>query len=144
MLAAASAVGNCLGCSVLDNRSWPGIWAGAALVNASVQSSVVAAVTIGTGNTLEALTGALLIRRFSGVPYRFERGEDAVKFFAVVAPSAAVAATIGVSGLAFAGAAPVGVRTRATRALRKERDSLESKVQESTRELQSEIGRAHV
>jgi PAS domain S-box-containing protein len=91
---------------VLGNRCWPGIWAGAALVNASVQSSVVAAVTIGTGNTLEALTGALLIGRFIDIPYRFERGEDVVKFFALVAPSAAVAATIGVSGLAFAGAVP--------------------------------------
>ena len=81
-------------------RVWPGIWIGAALANASVQSSMMAAIMIGTGNTLEALAGAVLVRHFIGVPYHFERSEDVVKFFALTALSAAIAATIGVTGLA--------------------------------------------
>ncbi len=76
-------------------RIWPGIWAGAALVNFTINSSVFAAVVIGSGNTLEALAGAALVRRFIGVPHRFERGEDVVIFMAAAFVSAAVAATCG-------------------------------------------------
>jgi len=85
----------------LGNRVWPGVWIGAALVNLTVESSWLASALIGTGNTLEALAGATLIRRFIGVPYRFERGEDVVKFIALSALSATVAATIGVMPLVF-------------------------------------------
>ena len=42
------------------NRVWPGIWLGAALANVTVQSSALAAVFIGSGNTLEAVVGAAL------------------------------------------------------------------------------------
>jgi diguanylate cyclase (GGDEF)-like protein/PAS domain S-box-containing protein len=84
----------------LGNRICPGIWLGAALVNLTVESSLLAAVFIGTGNTLEALAGAALIRRFLGVPYRFEHGEDAVKFIGLAAFGATVAATIGLLPLA--------------------------------------------
>jgi len=80
----------------LGTRVWPGVWIGAALVNLTVESSWLASALIGTGNTLEALAGATLIRRFIGVPYRFERGEDVVKFIALSALSATVAATVGV------------------------------------------------
>jgi diguanylate cyclase (GGDEF)-like protein/PAS domain S-box-containing protein len=85
----------------LGNRVWPGIWIGAALVNLTVESSWLASVLIGTGNTLEALAGATLVRRFIGVPYRFERGEDVVKFIALSALSATVAATVGTMPLVF-------------------------------------------
>ena len=85
----------------LGSRVWPGVWIGAALVNLTVEFSWVASALIGTGNTLEALAGATLIRRFIGVPYRFERGEDVVKFIALSALSATVAATVGVMPLVF-------------------------------------------
>src|SRR5258706_162778 len=85
----------------LGNRVWPGVWVGAALVNLTVESSWLASALIGTGNTLEALAGATLIRRFIGVPYRFERGEEVVKFIALSALSATLAATIGVVPLVF-------------------------------------------
>lgn len=78
------------------NRVLPGIWLGAALANVTVQSSALAAVFIGTGNTLEAVVGASLIRHFIGVPRRFERGEDVFKFVGLVAIASLVAATIGV------------------------------------------------
>ena len=87
---------------LLGSRIWPGIWLGAALVNYTVNASVFAAVTIGTGNTLEALAGAALIRRFIGIPHQFDRGEDVVKFVALAALSATIAATIALLPLAFA------------------------------------------
>ena len=76
-------------------RIWPGIWLGAALVNLTVQSSLIAAVAIGSGNVLEALAGASLIRRHIGVPRTFRRGEDVFRFVALVAAASTIAATIG-------------------------------------------------
>jgi integral membrane sensor domain MASE1 len=84
----------------LGNRIFPGIWIGAALVNLTVESSLLTAGFIGIGNTLEALAGAALIRRSLGVPFRFERGEDAVKFIGLSALAATIAATIGLLPLA--------------------------------------------
>ena len=79
------------------NRVWPGIWLGAALANLTVQASALGAVLIGTGNALEAVVGASLIRRFIGVPRRFDSGEDVFKFVGSAAIASTVAATIGVS-----------------------------------------------
>jgi diguanylate cyclase (GGDEF)-like protein len=88
---------------LLGNRIWPGIWLGATLANLTVASAPIAAVLIGTGNTLEALAGAALIRRFVGIPYRFERAGDVVKFVAFAALSSTIAATIAVGSLALEG-----------------------------------------
>src|SRR5262249_2619536 len=90
-------------------RVWPGVWIGAALVNLTVQSSVVAAVMIGTGNVIEALVGAALIKRQIGVPRRFQRGEDVFKFVALAAGASTIAATIGTLAVA-TGGGPAGVR----------------------------------
>lgn len=86
---------------LLGNRLWPGIWFGAALVNFTINSSFFAAVLIGSGNTLEALAAAALIRRFISVPYRFARGEDVVTFVAACVLSATVAATTALVPLEF-------------------------------------------
>ena len=86
------------------NRAWPGIWLGAALANVMVQSSALAALFIGTGNTLEALVGATLIRHYLGVPRRFSCGEDVFKFVALIAIASMVAATIGVLSIIATGA----------------------------------------
>ncbi|HKA42958.1 MAG TPA: MASE1 domain-containing protein [Burkholderiales bacterium] len=81
---------------LLGNRAWPGIWLGAALVNLTIETSPVAAVLVGTGNTLEALVGAALVRRLIGRNRYFDRSEDVVKFVGASALCAAIAATIGV------------------------------------------------
>src|SRR6266704_175002 len=86
---------------LLGTRIWPGIWLGASLVNITVQSSLVAATLMGAGNTLEALAGAALVRAFIGLPGPFRHGEDVVKFVAIAAASATVAATVAAAPLAF-------------------------------------------
>ena len=78
---------------LLGPRVWPGIWLGAALVNITVQASLMAAVIIGTGNTLEALAGAALVRRQLGVQREFKRGWDVSQFIGIAILSAAIAAT---------------------------------------------------
>ena len=86
---------------LLGNRMWPAIWLGATLVNVTVKSSLLATVLIGTSFTLEALAGAALVRTFLGVHRSFQRGEDVVKFAAIAALSAAIAATVAVVPLMF-------------------------------------------
>src|SRR5712691_7562809 len=85
---------------LLGSRIWPGIWLGASLVNITVQSSLVAATLMAAGNTLEALAGAALVRAFIGLPGAFRRGEDVVKFVAIAAASATIAATVAAGPLA--------------------------------------------
>ena len=86
---------------LLGNRIWPGIWLGASLVNVTVQSSLVAATLMGAGNTLEALAGAALCRALIGLPGTFRRGEEVVKFVAIAAASATIAATVAAAPLGF-------------------------------------------
>jgi diguanylate cyclase (GGDEF)-like protein len=88
---------------LLGNRAWPGIWVGAALANYTVNSSLFLAVTMGAGNTLEALAGAALMRRYVGIPRRFERAREVVLFVAVAAASSAIAATIAVLSMSALG-----------------------------------------
>jgi len=78
---------------ILGLRFWPGVWIGAALANLSVESSFAAAAAIATGNTLEALAGAALIRRAIGPPGPFGCGEDVIKFVAIAGLSPVIAAT---------------------------------------------------
>ena len=79
---------------LMGNRIWPAVWLGAACANVGVESSLLSAVAIASGNTLEALVGAILMRRNVGNPGRFERPEDVIKFVLISALSACVAATL--------------------------------------------------
>src|SRR5512134_2362185 len=81
---------------LVGNRLWPGIWLGAALVNYTVSASPILAALLGTGNALEALVGAALIRHYMGVPRRFEHCRDVVVFVAVGALSCTIASTVAV------------------------------------------------
>jgi PAS domain S-box-containing protein len=87
-------------------RLWPGIWLGAALTNFTIEGSPLLAVLIATGNTLEAVVGAALIRHFTGTRGYFESGEDVVKFVALAALSATIAAAVGVTSLSLLKALP--------------------------------------
>ena len=93
---------------LLGNRIWPGVWAGVALVNSTVDASVVTAALIACGNTLEAFAGATLMHRRVGGLYEFDSGEDVVRFLAIAASCPLIAATVGVGAIALH--EPVGGR----------------------------------
>jgi diguanylate cyclase (GGDEF)-like protein len=84
-------------------RVWPAVWIGAALVNVTVESSLLVAAAIASGNTLEALAGGALVRRHVGDPARFQRSEDVFKFIALCAVASAIAATVALVPLAAGG-----------------------------------------
>jgi PAS domain S-box-containing protein len=87
-------------------RLWPGIWLGAALINFTIDGSPLLAALIATGNTLEAVVGTALIRHFTGTRGYFESGEDVVRFIALTALSATIAAAVGVTSLSLLKALP--------------------------------------
>ncbi len=80
-------------------RLWPGVWLCAALINFTIEGSPLLAVLIATGNTLEAVVGAALIRRYTGMRGYFDTGEAVIKFAGLAALSATIAAAIGVSSI---------------------------------------------
>lgn len=85
-------------------RVWPGIFAGAFLVNITTAGTVVTSLGIATGNTLEAVVGAYLVNRFAGGRQAFARPFDTFRFAGLAGVVAtALSATIGVTTLALNG-----------------------------------------
>lgn len=83
---------------------WPAILLGAFLVNITTEGSVATSLGIASGNTLEALLGALLVHRFAKGCNAFDRAEDFFKFFVLAGmASTALSATVGVTSLALGG-----------------------------------------
>ena len=89
---------------------WPGVFLGAFLANLFVLSpgfsssmpAFVAAIGTGTGNTLAALCGACLVRRFIPVTSPFDSTPDAVRFILLAAvASPLISATIGTVSFSF-------------------------------------------
>jgi signal transduction histidine kinase/integral membrane sensor domain MASE1/ActR/RegA family two-component response regulator len=89
---------------LFGTRMWPAIFVGAFVVNVTTSGSVLASLGIAGGNTLEALLGAYLVRRFARGTAAFERAQDIFKLAALAATgSTAVSATIGVASLVLTG-----------------------------------------
>ena len=85
-------------------RLWPAILLGALLVNATTAGNLATSAGIAVGNTLEAVVGAYLVRKFCAGLRCFERPQDVLKFAAlagVIGP--ALSATIGVTSLSLGG-----------------------------------------
>jgi PAS domain S-box-containing protein len=76
------------------SRLWPGIWLGSAAANLTVEGSLVSAALIATGSTVQALAGAAMMRRHVGVPQRFRRAEEVVKFVGLAALASTIAPTL--------------------------------------------------
>jgi PAS domain S-box-containing protein len=93
------------GLLLLGPRFWPGITLGAFLANFTTGLPLLTACGIGVGNTLEAVLGAYLLRRFTRFQNSLGWLQDvlALLFFAA-AGSTVVAATIGVVSLGIGGA----------------------------------------
>ena len=88
---------------LFGRRYWPGVLLGAFVANVTTPIPVWAALLIGIGNTLEALLGAILLRRVGFRP-ALDRGRDVLTLATlggIVAPI--VSATVGVSALTAAG-----------------------------------------
>jgi signal transduction histidine kinase len=88
-------------------RLWPAIFAGSFLANLAIDQSVLASGVIGAGSTLQALAVAALVRRYVGVPYRFESVEGVVKFVLAAALGSTIAASIALLPLAMQYRMPV-------------------------------------
>jgi len=89
---------------VFGRRAWPGIWAGALIANVMISTPPIAAAAIASGNLLEAIAGAWLLRELAGVHRVLEglRQVTALVIFGAVA-SSTIAATIGAATLCAAG-----------------------------------------
>ncbi len=85
-------------------RVWPGIFLGAFLTNILTAGSIATSLAIASGNTLEGLLGAALVRRFAGGLNFAREARNIFKFAALAAmASTALGAAIGVSALCAAG-----------------------------------------
>jgi len=91
-------------CLLFGSRVAPAIFVGAFLVNFTTAGSVLTSIGIGLGNTLEAVTGAYLIRRFARGLAVFDSTADAFKMLVLAAGfSTMLAASIGVTTLCLGG-----------------------------------------
>lgn len=88
----------------LGYRVWPGIFAGAFLVNLTITGTLPTTLGIALGNTLEGLTGAYLVNRFAQGRHTFDRASDVFMFAGLAGMvSTAISATCGVMSLALGG-----------------------------------------
>jgi signal transduction histidine kinase/ActR/RegA family two-component response regulator len=88
---------------LLGYGTWPAVFIGAFLVNATTAGNIGTSLAIAMGNTLEALCGAWLVNRFANGTSVFERAPDVFKFAFAAVSSAVISSTIGVTSLALAG-----------------------------------------
>jgi PAS domain S-box-containing protein len=92
------------GLLLCGTRAWPAVFAGAFLVNVTTAGSVATSLGIATGNTLEAVIGAALVKRFANGAHAFDRPRHVLAFAlvgGVVGP--VVSATVGATTLSLAG-----------------------------------------
>src|SRR5262249_22759548 len=94
------------------SRVWPGVWLGAFLLHITTAGSVATTLGIATGNTLEALIGAGLVRRWANGPRAFEQARDIFAFLPAAIAGTLVSATFGVTSLALGGLLPPALDLR--------------------------------
>jgi CHASE1-domain containing sensor protein len=98
-------------------RVWPGIWLGSFLVNiwtafnapttAALLTSIAIPTSIGVGATVQALVGALLVRRVVGFPNALTGAYEIGTFLLLGGPvSCLISATVGVTTLVLNGQIP--------------------------------------
>ncbi len=91
---------------IFGNRAWPAIFIGAFAANAMTASPLLAAGLIAIGNTLEAVVGALIIRRLMKDKTHFEHQSESFAIILAAVLASTVSATIGVSSLAITNVLP--------------------------------------
>ena len=91
---------------LLGYRVWPGIFAGAFIVNIMTAGTVATSLGIAAGNTLEGVLGCYLVRRFAGGVHAFDQPSTIFGFTALAGVVAtAVSAAVGVTTLLLGGLA---------------------------------------
>ena len=89
---------------LLGPRAWPAIFVAAFVVNVAASGAIGTSLVIAAGNTAAGLLGARLAARWAAGTRAFERAGDVFRFAGLaVAPSAALAASVGVLGLLVSG-----------------------------------------
>ena len=85
-------------------RVWPAIFLAAMIANAAPAGSIGTAISIATGNSLEALVGAALINVWSNGRDTFSTSNTVAKFTVIcVVLATPISATVGITSLAIAG-----------------------------------------
>ena len=85
-------------------RAWPGVFIGAFSIVFSTGLPLIAAASIGAGNTLEAITAAYLIQYYTqGNP--LYKPSDVIKFTGIIFLAATISATIGITTITLYGIA---------------------------------------
>ena len=85
-------------------RAWPAIFIAAMIANATTTGSIGTAISIATGNSLEALVGAAVINVWSNGRDTFSTSSTVAKFAVIcVALATPISATVGTTTLAIAG-----------------------------------------
>jgi len=85
-------------------RTWPAIFLAAMIANATAAGSLGTAISIATGNSLEALVGAVLINVWSTGRDTFSTSNTVAKFAVIcVVMATPISATVGITSLAIAG-----------------------------------------
>jgi len=83
-----------------SRRLWPGVWIGSFAANLSIEGATLASLVIATGSTLQAFAIATLVRRQLGVPRRFERVQEVLRFVGLTVGGAIIAPTVALLPLA--------------------------------------------
>jgi PAS domain S-box-containing protein len=95
--------------TLLGYHYWPGVALGAFLANAATPVPLLAAAGIATGNTLEAVVAAMLLRQVTGARPQLDDLRHTQRFLLAAPAGAALSALIGSTTLWLAGALPTGV-----------------------------------
>ncbi|MYM28150.1 response regulator [Duganella sp. CY15W] len=101
---------------LIGYRAWPGVFAGALIANLATfytngvafnGATAAASLLIASGNTLEALSGVWLVKRFFDIKAPMGQQQNVYKFAVVAMAMCAVAAGIGSTTLVLSGLAPM-------------------------------------
>jgi hypothetical protein len=104
---------------LMGYRAWPGVFAGALIANLATfhtngvafnGATAVASLLIASGNTLEALSGVWLVKRFFDIKAPMGQQQNVYKFAVVAMAMCAVAAGIGSTTLVLRPGANGGLR----------------------------------
>src|SRR5574341_1068196 len=89
---------------MFGRRVWPGVFAGAFLVNLTTAGTVATTFGVATGNTVEGLVGAALVSRWAGGLRAFNRAPTVASFAILAAVLATIISpTLGAGSLALGG-----------------------------------------